>query len=258
MPNGYSNYGTGEDSLFRLQLRNALMSRLNRAAAATFRQPAAAVNPAGDGMGYTVRPTETSTGTQPTAAESHAFNERARDRALYGSYGKGGVERDRIVGTSLNEAAKWALSDKQRADVLQKNRELEIMAANAPFPVDDTTYREELGRILSGDPIGPAPVKQQSGLQEAPQTIHGQEGNPQTGGRITVPAGAPNAGVYEAPGQYVHRLGRAALKAGEGRPVSPARPALKRPAAPGPMSIDDALDDVFKNLTLRSSHGRLR
>ena len=215
MPIGYSNYGTGGDSLFRLQLRNALMSKLNHAAALAHQRATTAVNPAGGGMGNILRPTETITATQPTARESNAFNERVRDRALYGRYGKGGIERERIKGNALAAAASRTLTDKQRADIIQKNRELDIKAAEAGLPVPGTGTAGGAGstggtgNALGGERIGGTSAGRQPSLSEAAQSGQRRSSG---GGTITVPAGAPNAGTYRVPGAY-SPLARAARAA---------------------------------------------
>jgi len=79
-----SSFGNAGDSLFRLQLKHALMSRINGfgrqtqqpARQAGVGQPAARQQPARQAgterMGYTVQPTETITATLPSAAEQAA------------------------------------------------------------------------------------------------------------------------------------------------------------------------------------------
>ena len=64
------------------------------------------IGQAGRAQGYMGGPTGgqfgMSSGGQPSAGEMGAFNERKKNRALYGKYGKGGLERERLgVGAGL-------------------------------------------------------------------------------------------------------------------------------------------------------------
>lgn len=195
-----TSYGRGEGPLARLALRRALLERLREGDRGRRVQAQAL---AGQGPGFTVQPTEMISGRQPTAGEATAFNERVRNRALYGRYGGSGIEREKIYGKTLAEVAKRQLSLKDRANILQRNRELEIMAANSFNPVPaSSSYNTELKNILGGDPIGSPPARRQPSLRDTETPFTRKYGQGTPGGRITVPRGAPNAGVYEVPGEY--------------------------------------------------------
>lgn len=103
-----ANYGGGGDSLHQLEMRN-LFSSLARKKASGGRDilgtksRARQQMPGQMGMGFTVRPTETISSTLPTAGESMAFQERKKNRALYGQYGKGGLERARLNAEVLSK-----------------------------------------------------------------------------------------------------------------------------------------------------------
>jgi len=91
-----NNYGG--DSLQRLQMNNLLSSlvRKKKRTGRDLLSPGGG-NAAPRGGQYQLKPTETISSSLPTAADPAAFQERNKNRALYGKYGKGGLLRDSAV-----------------------------------------------------------------------------------------------------------------------------------------------------------------
>jgi len=112
---------------FMSKIRSAMIDRIERGG----RPPAYTGGPTGGKFGVM-------TGSQPTAAESTAFNQRVRDRALHGDrwntnggMGRPGIMREQIDAKSLSDIAGRQMTPKQRTDVEQKRRQLDIAAVAA-------------------------------------------------------------------------------------------------------------------------------
>lgn len=155
----------GHNLLDRQWLMHRLLSRLNTGAGASNGRGGVAggVPPAYSApfMGRTVA-------SQPSAAESQVFNERVKNKALYGSYGRGGIERERIYADTLAEAAKRQMTPKDRADIELKKREHDLRKKGKwNWKGDefgdggtgtDSTVPAGSGQVLSGEPIGGLPA----------------------------------------------------------------------------------------------------
>lgn len=161
--------------------------------------------------------------SQPTAAESSAFNDRIRDKAVFGSYGQGGIERERIVGEALSELAKRQMTPKDRADIELKRKEQELRKEGKwnwkagddwgeggggderpgkretpTSNIERPTLNQGQGQGLGGERIGGA---QRESSKPQAQSSKGQEGIAATvpaivpgvsGGGITIPPGSAN------------------------------------------------------------------
>lgn len=170
---GGGSYNRGSGSLMNLYLRDALFSRMQKN-----RQQQGQQTQAQPGMGFTVSPTEFTSGSLSSAAESAAFNERLRDKAVFGSYGKGGLKREEIAGQALSDLAKRQMTPKDRADITLKKKEHDLRAegkwnwkrdefgdgtsGTGATPVAGT------GQSLGGEKLGgvPVPVAQAPSLRE--------------------------------------------------------------------------------------------
>lgn len=163
---GGISYNRGTDSLMSLYLRNALLSRLRNGRQPQGQQPQAQAQP---GMGFTVRPTEFSSGSLPSAAESAAFNERVRDKAVYGSYGQGGIEREKINAQALSDVLKQNMTQRDRADIALKREEHGLRKKGLWNRKSDewgdgatgtgATPVAGTGQSLGGEKIGGAPAQ---------------------------------------------------------------------------------------------------
>jgi len=163
--------------------------------------------------GPTAGPMGMMSSSLPTAQESTAFNERIRDKAVYGSYGKGGIERERIVATTLNELANRQMTPKDRADIELKKREQELREKGKwnwkpdPFGegeveagstsatgIEGSPAQEKNRPGLSGERIGGVPTP-----QATPPALKNsvRDAAPRTGGTYTV-----DGKTYQMPGEY--------------------------------------------------------
>jgi len=157
---GGRSYNRGTDSLMNLYLRDALFSRMREK-----RQRPQQQAPAQPGMGFTVRPTEFVSSSLPSAAESAAFNERNKNRALHGDrwntnggIGRKGILREQMEAKALSEIAKRRLlTPYQKAQIIQKKRKNDIDTARLGFE-----YPEYNGKLQNDDLRGNDPLSGKS------------------------------------------------------------------------------------------------
>jgi len=88
------------DALHRLRMNNLIESLIRK-------KTKGGRNLTGGGRQHQLKPTETISSSLPSASESSAFNERKKNRALYGKHGRGGLEREKI-GLAKDEIANRA------------------------------------------------------------------------------------------------------------------------------------------------------
>lgn len=85
---------------------------------------------AGGGSGYTPGPTAGRFGMMskslPSAAESMAFQEKKKNRALYGEYGKGGLERENLDFAREKQADEVTLERAEFANRVKVQREANL------------------------------------------------------------------------------------------------------------------------------------
>ena len=134
------------------------------------------------GMGYGGQPRTVMSSTPSSAAETMAFQEGKKNRALYGKYGKGGLEREKItseqqrnVATAAQKAAEFDLKR-------QKNTREEALAK---------------WKMAGGDGLGLDSVQQAGARTTGGSPIAAQ----QTPGTAQVPAQPPviNPSAFPAP-----------------------------------------------------------
>jgi hypothetical protein len=130
--------------------------------------------------GFDGVPREGVSARQPTAEEMAAFNEKRRLRSLMGSYGKGGLERERIGAenqraalTSQNERAKLALGNINKAKDREKDLQVAKIKANGDGlgSLGGGTGAETTGTglALTGKPVAmPNETKAAPSTQPAP------------------------------------------------------------------------------------------
>jgi len=199
----------------------------------------------GQGQGYTGGPTAgqfgVMSGTQPTAAESTAFNQGVRNRALHGDrwnrdggIGRPGILREEIRAKALSDIAGRGMTAKERADIELKKGEQEqrergkwnwkpdsygdeAVASGPPAKVTNMPYTEgtrenvtPLNKPLGGGQF-PAPAGSAPAVRDAVPAARRSGGGgitvpPLREGEDRDPRIAP-PGTYSAPGEYDPGLG---------------------------------------------------
>jgi len=147
--------------------------------------------------------------TLPTAKEEAAFNERIKNRALYGRYGRGGLLREQLEQKQKEDLAKKA---RQRWEDILKEREQLRKEAETRWKMSGG----EMG-LGPGGALGQAPqVRQGSGPaisigpgSQLPTTTQPSVSAVPSmgGGSITIPPGKQGKfiappGTYTVPGEY--------------------------------------------------------
>jgi len=172
---------------FMSKIRSAMIDRIERGG----RPPAYTGGPTGGKFGVM-------TGSQPTAAESTAFNDRVKNRALHGSYGKGGILREGAEQKRESDLAKAARQ--RRKDEMEEERHRWAEAEEARKADEYGPLTPEKGTpYVPGTPVAPA-------LRDAVPGVAPKVG----GGRMTIPEGPADAfgrrtavpGTYNIPGEY--------------------------------------------------------
>jgi len=106
------------------------------------------------GLGYGGRPGTMMSSSPSSAAESAAFNERKKNLALYGKYGKGGLERERMA----MERKRMAMDRTSKREGLQSARDIADLQGQTRRDIAGmeakTQARENLGRYGGMDEWG--------------------------------------------------------------------------------------------------------
>lgn len=185
---------------FMSKVRSALLSRIEQGGRRThqkvFGRPMGAATTVMSSRG-------------PTAEESTAFEERKKNRALYGKYGKGGLEREKISSTERLRTMMETGQTKRRgmmeagatertgitAVTTRRGQDLRFAPGDAFGPPGVERYRAETERMFPRTPKIPLPkapkvYPAEYGLQgeevSRPYTISAQP-DPETGEYYQVP-----------------------------------------------------------------------
>jgi hypothetical protein len=257
--------GGGGNSLQNLMLRNELMSQLRKKQQQPAQPAQAAAQASQQGAGFTVKPSVMSTGSQPTAAESAAFNQRSRDRAVYGDrwnrhmkHSRTGLKEKEItalgqknVATAAKEAAEFQLKKGTLAEKIRANKAKE---AAGPLGTGMPGAQKPTAKTTSGSPMG-TPVATPAVQPQAPT------GQPQSGyasatdangnvirvdgnGRMTklpAVAGAPAPGVPAIAPQVIGNPQAVTKNPVTGNPT-PNPLKYRKPKSQGPASTNNLLE----------------
>lgn len=178
----------GNDPLFRRRIQDETTSALRRR-----NSKVTGLASAQGGGQYTLKPTEMSVGTQPTAQESQAFNQRFKDRMEYG---------DRW---NRRDSSFRGLGERRLQNALEVQRTADTGALNRQKVVSDVE-REKAGLMYGpGDPAAGVPEgTQRIGARAA--MINAERGSQQSPIIRNIPiVMTDDYGEKNVP--YPHRLG---------------------------------------------------
>jgi len=181
------------DSLHRSQMNNMILSALRK-------KLGEGRNAQQHGGQFQLRPTEMMSSSLPSAGESQAFNERKKNRALYGKYGKGGLAREELGQKRKKDAVDIARG--MRKEDREERKLQETIRANKAKEKGGFGLGADQKTIGSGFTGGPMQKTGPSAIPgQAAAPVLQQAAAPDGGGTFSYGKG-PGAVAGRIPGEY--------------------------------------------------------